>query len=245
MPLLCIAALLAAMSFKIKGGNDPIHGKVVLHFQSFVGNDYLLLDSAYTNAKGQQYTISRFKYYIGNIRLRKADGKEVKYSNYYLINEEDEVSKLVRLNVKEGEYTGISFILGVDSARNCSGAQTGALDPANGMFWAWNTGYIFMKLDGKAQASKNSDHLLEFHIGGYKEPSNCIRQISLDFKGGPLKIVTEGKQIGVQIKTDVSEIFKTPTPIDFATVSSVTNATNATMIADNYADMFSVLKIEQ
>jgi hypothetical protein len=44
------------------------------------------------------------------------------------------------LNTSLKNITAIKFLLGVDSLKNVSGIQTGALDPAKGMFWTWNTG---------------------------------------------------------------------------------------------------------
>ena len=41
--------------------------------------------------------------------------------------------------------------LGVDSLRNVTGVQTGALDPAMDMYWTWNTGYVMAKLEAAAQ----------------------------------------------------------------------------------------------
>jgi hypothetical protein len=106
------------------------------------------------------------------------------------------------------------------------------------MFWAWNTGYIFLKMEGKSKASHSPGNLLEFHIGGYKEPSNCIRRVTLQFDK-PLWSA-KGKQNNITIKADLSELFKTPTAIDFSKISSVTDFHNARAIADNYVDMFSI-----
>jgi hypothetical protein len=41
---------------------------------------------------------------------------------------------------------------------------------------------------------------------------------------------------------NVLEILKTPTVIDFEKLSSVTDHHNATLIADNYMDMFEVMQ---
>jgi hypothetical protein len=231
--MFCIAALVAAMSFTAHTGS------VTIAFSNYVGNDMLKLDSAtYKNELGQPYTVSKFKYYVGNIHLKKSDGTEYISDKYYLINEEEAASKQITLsNVPEGNYTSLSFILGVDSLHNCSGAQTDALDPVNAMFWAWNTGYIFLKMEGRSPVSTQPGHLLEFHIGGYMQPNNCIRTINLPLKNG---MQVAGKTTTLNIKADVSELFKTPTTIDFAKLSSVTDLHNATTIANNYMDMFSI-----
>jgi len=59
------------------------------------------------------------------------------------------------------------FAIGLDSVSTSSTKFSGALDPALGMYWAWNTGYIHFKLEGKSNlcSSKNQEFL--YHIGGY------------------------------------------------------------------------------
>jgi hypothetical protein len=229
-----IAALWAAMSFIA-----PAHSSLTVTFNNYVGSSVLKLDSAtYKNELGQPYTVSKFKYYIGNIHLTKSDGTEYVSNKYYLVNEEDDASKQITLtNIPEGNYTAIHFTLGVDSLHNCSGAQTDALDPINAMFWAWNTGYIFVKMEGKSPVSKQPGHLLEFHIGGYMQPNNCIRTINLNIKN---ELAISNKAATLNIKADIAELFKTPTSIDFSMLSSATDFHNATTIANNYADMFSI-----
>jgi hypothetical protein len=231
------------MSFINDSGNVVSRTSVTLKFQNYVGDELLGLDSInYKNELGQSYTITKFKYYISNIRLKSSDGKEYISNDYFLINQENVKSGELLLNgVEPGEYNSISFVLGVDSLRNCSGIQEGALDPLMGMFWAWNTGYVFLKIEGRSPQSKSTGNIIEYHVGGFKSPSN-IRTIELKCKA---KLnVKEGKNSDVHIKTDVNEIFKMPVTIDFSVLSSVTDLNNSTLMADNYADMFSIISIE-
>ncbi len=229
----------------------PVDGKlepkssVTLDFQSYVGNELLKLERAnYKNEVGQSFTISRFKYYISNVRLKRDDGKEYVSEGYFLVNhEKPESTTLLLEGVEEGNYVSLSFILGVDSLRNCSGVQSGALDPMLGMFWAWNTGYIFLKLEGHSPESKSTGKIFEYHVGGFREPNNAIRKIDLPLKDG--LNVMKGNNSVVKIKADAGEILKSPVTIDFSVLSSVTDFNNATLMADNYKDMFSVIEIKQ
>ena len=217
-------------------------GLLSIVFNHYVNSLDLNLDSSvYKNSFEQTFIVTNFKYYIGNIHLKKTDEKEYISRDYFLINEDAEKSKNIILNnIPNGEYTSISFIIGVDSAHNCNGAQSGALDPVNTMFWAWNTGYIFLKVEGKSSFSKSPGNIFEYHIGGYKSPSNCIRSVTLKFEH-PL-VIENTKTADIKIKVDVAEILKTPTNIDFTKLPTVTDSNNATTLADNYMDMFTIQK---
>ena len=218
---------------------------ICLNFNHFVGDKLLILDdTTYTNELNQTYIVSKFNYYIGQIHLMREDGKEYSISNHFLISEDDDKSaskKIVLEKIPSGTYSSIRFILGVDSLHNCSGAQSGALDPINAMFWTWNTGYIFLKLEGKSTFSSAIGNTLEYHIGGYKIPNNSIRTISLPFEN-PI-VIEKKRRTEINIKTDISEILKTPTTIDFIINPTVNTLLNATMIADNYSDIFTIIDI--
>ncbi len=234
-----MATLMVAMLFCL---NVWCKGKFTLYLHHYVKDKIVQFDTLnYMNELGQSYIITKFKYYIGNISFISKNGINTISKDYFLINEEDSQSKILNFNnIPAGSYTGIQFTLGVDSIDNCSGAQSGALDPANGMFWAWNTGYIFLKLEGKSPHSSSTGNMLEYHIGGYKSPYNCIRQIRLNFN--LQSDFKEDKEI--HLKVDIAEILKNKQVIDFSKISSVTDFHNATLIADNYVDMFSVLSIK-
>jgi hypothetical protein len=231
-----IAALVAAMSFIPAGGS-----KLTILFENYVGDKPLKLDSVfYRNSLGQSYNISMFKYYVGNFHLKNNRGSEFDSKGYFLIDEDDKSSLQITIDsIPQGEYDAISFTLGVDSADNCSGAQEGALDPINGMFWAWNSGYIFLKMEGISPVSNSTGKRLEFHVGGYKEPNNCIKTIYIVLNQ-PLKIGESANGM-VKIKADVSHLFSGVTQVDFSKISSVTDFHNATAIASNYSTMFSVI----
>ena len=214
-----------------------------LIFRNYVGDELLVLNNQeYKNELGQPYTVSKFKYYIGNIQLLDYFGNVFSVDNYHLINQDIKNSGEITLkSIPPGNYKSISFLIGVDSLHNCSGLQEGALDPINGMFWAWNTGYIFLKLEGHSELSKSPAGMFEYHIGGYKKPANAIRKVTLDLVDVNYLTERTGSKT-VTIKTDVGQILKRPTTIDFSVLSSVADFNNAEMIADNYCDMFSIIE---
>lgn len=138
----------------------------------------------------EEITFSTLRYYVSNIKLYNTDGDVWEEPESYRIvdaadHDNGEVIFTVD-EVPEGSYSSLSFILGVDSARNTSGAQEGALDPAENMFWSWTTGYIFIKAEGESPAAPNGS--FSYHIGGFQGEHNAIREIDMDFRGADLLV---------------------------------------------------------
>jgi hypothetical protein len=230
------AGLIISLSF-----NRPATtGRVQLRFEHYVGGEKLKLDAGrYTNALGQEFSVSKFKYYISNLCLKGPSGNRFHLDGSFLIDEEDTARKhRVLESIPFGSYESIEFIIGVDSLHNCSGAQSGDLDPVHAMFWAWNTGYIFMKLEGTAPAAKTPGHFFEYHVGGYRAPDNCIRKVTLPLS----QLLTVGKEqpAVITLQADVTRLLKTPFVIDFSLLPAVTDRRNATLLADNYSNLFSI-----
>ncbi len=117
---------------------------------------------------------TKLKYYISNVQLQKEDGTWwAEDESYYLVDlSESNGNTLSILNVPEGNYKSLRFTHGVDSVRNFSGAQEGALSVLNSMFWSWNSGYIMIKLEGNSPQA--DDGTFRFHLGGYTDPNNVV-----------------------------------------------------------------------
>ncbi|GGF18566.1 MbnP family protein [Hymenobacter cavernae] len=215
-------------------------GELDIEIENVVGTTPLALNTGtYTTEAGDHFTVTKFNYYISNIKLKKADGTEfVQPDSYYLVKESDATSHHFTIpDVPIGDYTSINFTIGVDSLHNVSGAQRGALDPSNDMFWSWNSGYIFLKLEGTSPDSPSK--ALVFHIGGFMKPYNTIRTVSPSFNGKTVMVRTDHTP-EIHFHADVLKMF---TGMRFADASSTSHSAgaNAVRVADNYAaGMFSV-----
>ena len=230
--------------------NKPIdatkYGKVTINITNKAGDNDLVLNTAnYVNANGDNFTVSKFKYYISNIVLKKSDGSTyAQKESYHLIDNKKGNKYTITLDsVPLGTYNGIDFLLGVDSARNTSGSQTGALDPAMGMFWSWNQGYIFLMMEGNSPNSTAFNNTLIFHIGGFTQPYNCIRKATPTFGAKDL-IISEAKTSKMEIKTDLLKLFEGPTLIKFAQNSEGMDGPIGVTLANNGVNMFSITAIE-
>jgi hypothetical protein len=192
------------------------------------GNEPLVLNGKkYVNQHGDTLTIETFKFYLSNFSVHaKGKWSQVEES-CFLVDAENNESRQFDLNVSNFTIDSVRFFIGVDSLKNVSGALAGALDPSRGMFWAWNTGYINAKLEGKSNACKTLHHTYEFHVGGFLSPYNACRQVSLK---------TNGQQSLVLI-ADVARWFN---GVKLSELNSVViPSKNALTIADNYKNMFS------
>ena len=159
-------------------------GKFILKLDERWGSGSFELNTTYTANNGQ-VRANQLRYYITNVELGKAEGGQwVEAESYHLVDKGVAGTDRIELkNVEHGTYNRIRFMLGVDSTRNVSGAQTGALDPAKGMFWSWNTGYIFFRMEGEFPSVPDSiGQGFRFHLGGFREANNATRwvEFSLD-----------------------------------------------------------------
>lgn len=240
--VLSLAALSLAGCKKDNTTPDSQTGEVDLEFEHTVGSVPLVLNTGtYATPAGDQFTVSKFKYYISNIKLTRTDGTQyVQPESYYLVDGSASASQHLALkDVPVGDYKGLTFTIGVDSARNVAGAQTGALDPSNSMFWSWNSGYIFAKLEGTSPQSTDPANALTFHIGGFKSPNNTIRTVSPAFPNTLLVRADHSPEIHYQV--DVLKMFTGPNTIRFGTLSTSMGGATSVLVANNYAQgMFTV-----
>lgn len=166
------------------------------------------LDSELTHAQtGDQLTFTMFKYYVSNIRLKKEDGTWWSQpESYFLVDfSQPATTQLNLVNVPTGNYTEISYVMGVDSTRNVSGAQAGALSTTHGMFWSWNTGYIHLKAEGTSPQSTNGN-AFTYHLGGFSGANNIVTLKNENF--GTEKLIVNTSSNGkVKLGVDVAKLF--------------------------------------
>ena len=241
-----LAGLLSACQKELQEGSPAQTGQVNLNirFNPVVDGNPLVLNRTYTNYFHEPYTVKTFKFYISQVDLIGTDGSAYKVDrkNYYLIDEADSTTATISIAPAARAYRELAFVIGVDSTRNVSGAQTGALDPANGMFWTWNSGYIMAKLEGSSPLSTAPDNRIEYHIGGFKQPYNVARRVVLPLPAAP--VFSAGSTNTVAISANVNIWFHVQFELHIAkTPVWMTPGDTSARIADNYASMFAVTTI--
>jgi hypothetical protein len=254
--------LYAAMSFglfackKEKAPQDNgALTEMTIEFDNIMGGQNLFLNTVtYTNAAGEPFTVSLAQYYISNIKLRKADGTEYivpQDSSYFLIKEKDPLTRFARFKVPVGNYHQLSFVVGVDSLRSTMDItkRSGVLDPSggmdDGMYWGWNSGYIFLKVEGTspmAPVDPSGQRKYRFHIGGfggYSAPTiNNIKTITTDLTVSGVAQARQGRTANIHYLVDLMKVFNGSTNISIAANPSVMFSNYSVNVANNYTGMF-------
>jgi hypothetical protein len=257
--LITITALYTFQACTKNSTNSGTTGTIKIELDHLVNGSAMQYNKDYVNAAGETMQFTLLKYYLSNFSLVETDGSIYtlpKDECYFLIEEPSSgVNPIITLtNIPNGEYKEVRFIIGVDSLKNCAPAseRTGAIDPAtSGMYWAWNSGYIFLKIEGSSPAilgnpGATSDKFA-YHIGlfgGYSSPTvNNVKQIALSGNGETAK-VSSNITPKIQITAEILEIFKTPNTMSFATTPTIHVSPTSKQVADNYIDMFKIKYIQ-
>lgn len=207
--------------------------KIVLeHHWGDNSTDFELNTSFIHPVTGDELTFTTMKYYISNFRLKKQDGIWWTHPESYFLVDVDNPSgtTLSLAGVPVGNYTEISYVMGVDSTRNVSGSQTGALSTTNGMFWSWNSGYIMVKAEGLSPQSSTGS--FAYHLGGFAGANNIVTAKSASFGSELLNVTSSGNGM-IHLGVDPSQLFE-----NFGSVSNGNTVhmpgTNAKTIATGF-----------
>jgi len=162
----------------------PMYGK-----QTVVWNDTLRL-----SPNADWIKLEKMKLYITDVAFFVGDSLVSREAeSYHLLDSDDMSSFEVKVSTAS-HFNKLKFNIGVDSAISAGGAMGGALDPSKGMYWAWHSGYINMKLEGTSSLSKYPGHEFQLHLGGYQTPFNALQNKEL--------LVSESRNIPVSIELD-------------------------------------------
>lgn len=245
--LLMVAGLASACK---KNAADPAPEAPVqqlsLKLTPMVGADTLKFNTSFTTENKLRYTLSSFRYYLSDICLVKADGSEHAIEGkVFLVH--PNISDYPLGNVPVGDYTGIRFTVGLDSATNHADPTTYPIahplaiqSPA--IHWDWNSGYIFLMLEGTCDTTvANTDvltygqysHGLFFHIG--MDP--LVRNVALN--NNAFSVSADAAKV-LYVHSDINKLFA---GIDLKTQNAshtMGTMSLATKVADNIPAMFTL-----
>ncbi|PWU03872.1 MAG: hypothetical protein C5B52_02615 [Bacteroidetes bacterium] len=237
----CLFISLFSTGF-INGAHQGYGDSVRVRFRATVNGQPLKFDSTYTNSFGEDFTVTAFRFYVGHLALNNSNNTWVKSRTaYHLVDAKISTSEIIEIPRGTKKITKLKFQVGVDSLDNVSGAQDGDLDPAHGMFWTWNTGYVMAKLEGNSSFSKVPTGSFTYHIGGYKGVDKAIRNIELSISNEMAIAILQSKTDDLIVDVEIGKWFDSVHPLKIAEKSFVHGpGPTAKLYADNYSTMFSI-----
>lgn len=190
---ICFTILLIIRTHLIFGQGNFIDIK----FSPTFNNTALEIDKKY-KFQGKDIEIHVLKFYVSNIEFYQNHQKVGSFAKEHHLIDLEKPESLILNQPNNIRFNKITFNLGIDSTTNVSGAFGEDLDPTNGMYWTWQSGYINFKLEGKSKLCPSRNNQFSFHIGGYQYPFNSLQKISL-----PVPNSTE-----INIEIDVETLLK-------------------------------------
>ena len=174
--------------------------------------------------------LTKLKFYLTNFRLL-ATVPLLPNEDKNLLIDGFQINK-IKLNFKVPKNTKdllLACDLGVDKKHNTSGANSGDLDPVNGMFWSWQSGYINFKIEGVSPSCNTRKNKFQFHIGGYQTPHQTKRSLSFKLETGVVN--------NLVIFIELSKFFDA---LELGTVNQLTTVgAKASQMANRFQKIFS------
>ena len=175
-------AVIAALVSTAACGDDPVAPDgplaISIQFDALVDGAQFTCGQTYPGIGTSSTTITPvdFRFYVHDVALIDTNGSSVpveliqdgqwQRENLVLLDFENgsgpcangtaAMNDVVRGTVPAGEYTGVRFTLGVPEDMNHAD-QTTATAPLDltALFWSWNAGYKFLRIDHTSEAQPN------------------------------------------------------------------------------------------
>jgi hypothetical protein len=172
--------LLLSIQLNAQKNSDSLYLKINLLFEK----QPIELESNYISKKNDTLSFSSIKFYLTSFEFHFADNSIFKEENsYHLIDIQNSKTNTLSFpysNFKNKVLKSVQFSIGVDSLASVSGAMEGDLDATKGMYWAWQSGFINFKIEGKSSSCQTRKNKFQFHIGGYLKPYYAMRNININ-----------------------------------------------------------------
>lgn len=186
----------------------------------------LILDSLrFQNAAKETLSFTRISYILSGLALEREDGVWVEMPEMYAWIDAGKRRDSFRVDsVPPGKYRALRFHLGPDAAANIREpsqfAPVHPLNPnLNGLHWSWQTGYIFLALEGRYRAGE----LDGFSLHLARDPNRT--RISL---AAPLDLTADA---AVTLDFDLAVVLNAPRPLSFVQDGVATHSRDGDPVA--------------
>lgn len=212
------------------------------------GGTPFAMNAPMTSAAGVPYRVSLLRYFVSHVALVDAAGNVVPTPladaaghpleyGVTLVDYDKPETLALHLLAPPGRYTAVSFAVGVPEHCTNGGVlnhenaseQAYPLNVDTDMYWAWNPGYVFLKIEGHASGA-NGTNSFAYHVGGDKRFSTVTIAASLDVTGPAMH----------RLSLDVNRLFVTPSGQMLPDVTGVASSSishhgpESDLVVDNY-----------
>lgn len=175
-----LLTVVATMQWGCKKNNDN-SGTLNLEVRHEFNGSPFAFGTNYTNNLGQVYQFNTANIYLSGFTAKGST--PYTFENTYLSISPDASTYTID-SIPAGDYTGLTFDIGIDSVANHSDPTTfpatSPLNPAHPRYqhWAWNTGYIFVKFEGDCDTSNTgiAGTAFFYHLG----LDQLLRSVDID-----------------------------------------------------------------
>ena len=206
--IILLSVMVAGFSCK-KETIQPTSAAVTITLDHVIDDQSLEMDSVrYFNAANNNYSVTKLRYYLSDFTFINQSGEEYKSGHIQYVDTEDETTLVFKIDeLPKGNYTRVSFFVGLDDVNNETGALPGTTENVN-MAWPdpMGGGYHFMKLEGHFIDDVGSTSGYAVHMGTATALTSVELEEAMNF---------EFKNHRMTLTMNVNEWFDTPSVFDF------------------------------
>jgi len=212
----------------------------------FNRQDLTFNEMKWINEANDTINFTRLRMILSNIELVKTNGEKVKLDTFaYLSFDEGRTVLGFEGEMPQGEFKGINFMIGLDSAINHGDPMqwplTHPLNPlVNHMHWTWASGYIFWVAEGYYMNNGDNNTIMSYHMANmeYTRKIELTTSSTFSFSNG---------KVSRDIDMNMDKYFSTPNAYSLKTNGALSHSNSPedrermTLLHANMASIF-VLK---
>lgn len=225
------------------GPEEPGFGTVVIQLDHAVAGSALQMHTGtYTNAAGNQYSVSKLEYTVSAFTLQGGAGSAEHASVHYRDADDASTATLTLEDVPSGAYSTLSFTHGIAAAANAAGAFPD-LDN-QGMAWPamMGGGYHYMRNEGTFTTNTGEVGNFTTHTGPTMG-NDFSFPVSLSLPSG--FEVPKGGTVTIHVQMDVNEWYTNPNTWDFNDYGLIMgNMAAQNTLKSNGASVWSIASVD-
>ncbi|MDO5972244.1 hypothetical protein Q4Q35_20795 [Flavivirga aquimarina] len=203
----------------------------------------------YTNANGEQLSITKLRYLISNITCQKENGEIITLDGYNLVDvtNNTNLSFTPLSTIPTGTYSSVSFTFGFNNDDNIDGIY----QDLNSTSWNVPTilggGYHFMQLEGKFVDNTTTETGYAYHAIKAVDNSGATLVFNDTFFEVDLGKITITNNATFNIEMNIAEWFVNPNTWDLNVLNNMLmpNFNAQIMMFENGKNAFSLKSVNQ